>query len=75
MPYVEDDGNWSQVPEELALKQQGLEAKQYVCRWPRCFSFGVVHGQDNHFGTIYRCNCLPVFWVIDPQTGDHVEGC
>jgi hypothetical protein len=75
MPYVHDPGSNRQVQEELAIEQADLEQKQYACRYPRCNCFGIVCGKDEHYGTIYGCNCLSVFWGIDPQTGDRVEGC
>lgn len=75
MPYVQDPGDWSQVQSELAIEQVQLEHEQYVCRCPRCNRFAIVQGQDERYGTIYRCKCLPVFWVIDPETGNKVEGC
>lgn len=34
MPYAQDDGNWSQVQEELAQEQLGLEQNQYTRRLP-----------------------------------------
>lgn len=30
MPYVQDDGDWSQVAEELAQEQLELEQQQYA---------------------------------------------
>lgn len=48
MPYVHDPGSNRQVQEELAIEQADLEQKQYACRYPRCFSFGIVQGRDNH---------------------------
>lgn len=72
MPYVNDPGDWSQVQEELAIEQ--MEMQQYACRCPQCNRFGLVQGWDDHYGTIYRCGCLVVFWVIDPVTGEKVEG-
>lgn len=74
MPYVNDPGNWSQVQEELAIEQAEAKFEQYKCLCPRCDRFGVVSGQDDYYGTIYECSCLPVYWVIDPATGEKVEG-
>ena len=48
MPYVHDPGSNRQVQEELAIEQADLEQKQYACRYPRCFSFGIVQSRDNH---------------------------
>lgn len=75
MPYVQDPGDWSQVVEELAVEQLEMEQEQYICRCPRCDRFGVVSSWDEHYGTIYSCNCLPLSWVIDPQTSEKVEFC
>lgn len=66
MPYVQDDGDCSQLQEELAIEQHQIEQEQYFCSCPRCDRFGVVSGWDEHYGTIYQCSCLRVFWVIDP---------
>lgn len=74
MPYVQDPGDWSQVVEELAIEQAEAEEEQSKCRCPRCDRFGIVSSSDDHYGTIYECSCLPVHWVIDPETGEKVEG-
>lgn len=62
MTYVNDPSpsDWSQVQED------------YHC--PRCDHFGTVRGHD-YYGIIYGCDCLPVFWAIDPKTGEKVEFC
>lgn len=73
MPYVHDNGDWSQVQEELAVEQHQINQEQYICRCQGCDRFGVVSGWDEHYGTIYQCSCLPVSWVIDPQTAEKVE--
>lgn len=73
MPYVNDPGDWSQWLEELAIEQAELEFERYKCRCPKCERFGVVSGADEYYGTIYQCSCLPVHWVIDPETGEKVE--
>lgn len=74
MPYVQDPGDWSQVLEELAIEQAEVEEEQYKCRCPRCDRFGVVSGSDDYYGTIYKCSCLLLSWVIHPETGEKVEG-
>lgn len=76
MPCVNDPGDWSQVQEEMAIEQTEEAAKQYACRCPRCDRFGLVEGHDNHYGTIYRYECLPtiIYWAINPETGEKIEG-
>jgi hypothetical protein len=73
MPYVNDPGDWSQVAEELAIEQAEAKFEQYKCCCPRCDRFGIVSGSDDYYGTVYECSCLPVDWVIDPETGEKVE--
>ncbi len=73
MPYVNDPGGWSQVQDELGIKQAQLEHDQYSCCCPRCNRFGIVCGKDEHYGTIYRCNCLLLLWAIDPETDKKVS--
>lgn len=72
--FVHDPGKWSQGLEELANLHAPSRNDLSRCRCPRCERFGVVSGVDEYYGTIYRCNCLPVFWVISPETGEKLEG-
>lgn len=77
IPYVQKPDDLSQDQEELAIKlfkQAENRFEQYKCCCPRCDRFGVVSGSDSHYGNIYECSCIPICWVIDPETGEKVEG-
>ncbi len=74
MPFVNDPGDWSQVLESLAEDHAPEQFDLQNTRCPRCNRFGVVAGIDDYYGIIYKCNCFPVFWVINPETGEKLEG-
>lgn len=73
MPYTNDPGDWSQVLEALAEEHAQTQLDLWRCRCPRCKRFGVVSSWHNYFGIIYECSCLPVSWVISPETGEKIE--
>ena len=70
---VNNPGDRRQVLEALANEHIQPQHEQYT-RCPRCNRFGVVSGMNKYYGAIYHCNCLPVFWVISPETGEKLEG-
>ena len=73
-PKVNELGDRCQVFEALTGDRTQTQLDLLRCRCPRCNRFGVVSGMDEYYGTIYHCNCLPVFWVISPETGEKLEG-
>ena len=74
MSFVHDPGDWSQTLEARTCDRAQTQLDLLRCRCPRCNRFGVVSGMDEYYGTIYHCKCLPVFWVISPETGEKLEG-
>ena len=73
-PNVNELGDRRQVLDALTSDRAQTQLDLLRCRCPRCNRFGVVSGMDEYYGTIYHCNCLPVFWVINPETGEKLEG-
>lgn len=73
MPYTNDPGNWSQTLEALADEHARIQLDLSRCRCPKCDRFGIVSDTHDYFGTIYRCSCLPISWVISPETGEKIE--
>ncbi len=65
-----DPGNSRQI---IAALTSNLAHDSQNNHCPRCNCFGIVSGMDEHYGKIYRCKCLPVFWVISPETGEKLE--
>ena len=72
-PKVNELGDRCQVLEALTGDRAQTQLDLLRCRCPRCNRFGVVSGMDEYYGIIYHCNCLPVFWVISPETGEKIE--
>ena len=73
-PKVNELGDLCQVLDTLAGDRAQTQLDLLRCRCSRCNRFGVVSGMDEYYGIIYHCNCLPVFWVISPETGEKLEG-
>ncbi len=73
-PKVNNPGAQYQVFEARTGDHTQTQLDLLRCRCPRCNRFGVVSGTHDYYGIIYRCNCLPVLWVISPETGEKVEG-
>ena len=70
---VNNPGDRRQVLAALVNEHTQTQHEQYT-RCPRCDRFGVVSGTHDYYGIIYKCNCLPVFWVVSPETGEKLEG-
>jgi len=70
MNYLDGD---RQALEALASEHAQIQSDLSRCRCPKCDRFGVVSDAHDYYGAIYKCNCLPVFWVISPETGDRIE--
>jgi hypothetical protein len=66
-----DPGNSRQIIAAL-VGDSARNSKNNRC--PKCDRFGIVSGTHDYYGIIYRCSCLPVLWVISPETGEKVEG-
>jgi len=73
MPFVHDPGESRQVLEALAQEHAQTQLDLQNTRCPKCDRFGIVSDTHEYYGFIYRCSCLPVFWVINPETGDRIE--
>ncbi len=71
-PKVNELGDRRQVFEALTNEYAQPQHEQYT-RCPKCNRFGVVSGSNEYYGTIYHCACKDVFWVINPETGDHIK--
>lgn len=72
---VNNPGDRRQVLDTLAGDHAQTQLDLLRCRCPKCNRFGVISDtHDDYYGIIYRCNCLPVFWVISPETGEKLEG-
>ena len=71
LPKVNNPGDRYEVFETLT-RDRTYDLQNNRCL--KCDRFGVVSGMDEYYGTIYHCNCLPVFWVISPETGEKLEG-
>lgn len=72
--FIYEPGDWSQALEVLASEHAQLQKDLSSCRCPRCERFGVVSGTNDYYGIIYYCPCVYIFWVINPETGEKVEG-
>ena len=70
---VNNPGDSRQVLAALTNEYTHIPHEQYTC-CSKCDRFSVVSGIDKYYGTIYHCACLPVFWVISPETGEKLEG-
>ena len=70
-PFLNEPSDHRQILDALT-DDSAYDSQNNRC--PRCNRFGVVSGMDEYYGTIYHCNCLPVFWVIRPETGEKLEG-
>ncbi len=70
MSYTNDPSDGRQTLESLAQEHAQIQSDLSKCRCPQCQLFGIVSDTHDYFGAIYRYNCLPVFWVINPETGD-----
>ena len=66
-----DPGNSRQI---IAALTGDLTSNSRNNRCPKCDRFGIVSDTHEYYGFIYRCSCLPVFWVISPETGDAFGG-
>jgi len=73
MPYTNDPSEEHQTLEALANKHAQIQTDVHRYRCPQCGRFGIISGAHDYYGIIYRCSCLPVFWVISPETGEKVE--
>lgn len=73
MTYTNNSGDWSQTLEALAEEHAQIQNDLSRCRCPRCDRFGVVSDIHKYYGIVYQCNCLPITWVISPETGDRIE--
>lgn len=73
MPFVNDPGETRQTLEALAEEHAQTQLDLQLARCPKCDRFGVVSSWHTYYGIIYRCNCLPVSWVISPETGEKIE--
>ena len=72
-PKVNELGDHCQVLEALTGDRAQTQLDLLRCRCPRCNRFGVVFDTHDYYGIIYRCSCLPVLWVINPETGEKIE--
>ena len=72
-PKVNELGAHRQVLEALTGDRAQTQLDLLRCRCPRCNRFGIVSGTHEYYGIIYRCICLPVLWVISPETGEKIE--
>ncbi len=72
-PQVNNPGDRRQVLDTLAGDRAQTQLDLLRCRCPRCNRFGIVSGVHEYYGKIYSCSCLPVLWVISPETGEKVE--
>ena len=72
-PNVNELGDHCQVSKALIGDRAQTQLDLLRCRCPRCNRFGVVSGTHDYYGIIYRCSCLPVLWVISPETGEKIE--
>ena len=70
-PFLNEPSDHRQVSDTLT-GDSAYDLQNNRC--PKCDRFGVVSGMDGYYGIIYHCNCLPVFWVISPETGEKLEG-
>lgn len=70
MSPVYDPGNSRQI---IAALVSNLTDNSQNNRCPRCNRFGIVSDTHEYYGAIYRCNCRPVLWVINPETGEKIE--
>lgn len=70
MPYTNDPGNSRQIIAAL-VGDLNNDSKINCC--PKCNRFGVVSDTHDYFGAIYKCSCLPISWVISPETGEKIE--
>ena len=70
-PFLNEPSDHRQVSDALT-GDSAYDSQNNRC--PRCNRFGVVSDTDDYYGLIYHCNCLPVFWVISPETGEKLEG-
>ena len=73
-PKVNELGDHRQVLDSLTSDRAQTQLDLLRCRCPKCNRFGVVSDTHDYYGIIYRCSCLPVFWVISPETGEKLEG-
>lgn len=74
-----DPGNSRQI---IAALTGDLTRNSRNNRCPKCegryanrrrHRFGIVFDTHDYYGTIYRCSCQAVLWVISPETGDRIE--
>ena len=72
-PNVNELGDRRQALDALTSERAQTQLDLLRCRCPQCNRFGVVSGMDDYYGIIYRCSCLPVLWVISPETGEKLE--
>lgn len=70
MPYPNDPGNSCQI---IAALINDLNSGPQHNRCPKCNRFGIVSDAHDYFGAIYKCNCLPIIWVVSPETGERIE--
>lgn len=73
MHYPNDLSDWSQALETLADEYAQIQSDLSRCRCSKCDRFGVVSSWHNYYGAIYRCSCLPISWVVSPETGEKIE--
>lgn len=73
MTSIHDSSDWSQALEALAKEHAQIQSDLQRYRCPKCDCFGVVSSPHDYFRAIYRCNCIPIFWVVSPETGEKIE--